>query len=626
MTKRSSAVLWGLLVVVIPLAANPLSRWHFEPDKAALLVAFAGLLLGGGLGLPARKTALPLLAYTLILILATLASIDPALSLWGAPGWRAGLLTWLACAGVFLAAGRLRDAMGRRRVVNALLAGSAPVCIYGLVQRAGLDPMPWAAGVGPRIFSTFGHPNFFAAYLAMVAPLALVRAWDARTASKTPGASFWMWAALLALQSVCMVMTLSRSGWLGMAASLGMVTLGLLWRAGRRRLAIGLVIGAAGTALGLVALSLLPPLPGYEPPLLQTLTSMFRLDGPTVRVRTTGWEAAARMVADRPLLGFGPGTFGAVLEWYYPPGLAPFGGARMLGGRPHNLLLEAAVESGVPGAAAYGWLLLSLVPRSSRKGRGEPAARPHYTNARLGLFAAMAGGLAVSALEFQTVSVMMLFWLLAGMVCAEAARQVTLPKAVRAGVGLAGVVCALVIIVPDILGGPAQLALPCDRAKAAYGLSVTPGSYGLDLSDCAARAGNWEEGEAVLRELTAAHPDRAAYWRALGDYRVRRAWSEPGAREAQLAGAVEAYTAALRLSPTDPDLWLDRGMLYLDLKQPPAARADFEQAAALLPDYWRAVQAMGEYHLAVGRPEAARAAFARADELRTAWEWYLWQR
>ena len=28
---------WAFLVGLVPLVCNPLTRWHFEPDKAALL-------------------------------------------------------------------------------------------------------------------------------------------------------------------------------------------------------------------------------------------------------------------------------------------------------------------------------------------------------------------------------------------------------------------------------------------------------------------------------------------------------------------------------------------------------------------------------------------------------------
>ncbi|MCZ7546822.1 MAG: O-antigen ligase family protein [Anaerolineae bacterium] len=615
--------LWLLLVWLIPLGFNPVSRWHFEPDKAAFLLLLAGLLAGGGVALPRRAVRWPLALYTLAAALATAFSVAPAVSVWGAPGWRFGLLTWLALALTFLAAaGQLRRAGARRRVIDALLVGSAPACAYAALQAAGLDPLLLLGDNLPRVYATFGHANFFAAYLAMVAPLTLARAISARSRRAR-----LLWSALLAAQAASVALTLSRSGWLAMAAALGMVALAWAWRAGRRRLVVALLMGAAAVAALLLVLSAGPPLPGSAPHLLQTLTAVFRTDSPTVQIRFLGWEAAGRMIADRPLLGFGPGTYGLALDAYYPPGLAPYGGAKALGGHPHNLPLEVGAAVGLPGAAAYFWLVGAVLWGMWRGARG----RRGLSVAQVAVLAAGVAGLVTSLLEFETVGASMVFWLLAGMSEAGEARRVRVPRAAGAALGAAGAVCALAIVTPDILGGLAERAPPTQAiALAAWAdrTSPTPGDYGAALGLYHAEAGQWVEGEAVLRALATSPPAvaHAARWRALGDFYIRQAWNDAGARASAFAAAAAAYGEAIARAPTNPDLWLDRGMAYLELGEHQAARADFVRAAALAPDYARAVGAMGEYHLAVGDRATAQAAFARADALREAWALFLWRR
>ena len=53
------------------------------------------------------------------------------------------------------------------------MAGCAVISsIYGIFQRCGVDYFTWSSS-GPRVFSTFGNPVFFAAQLVMVLPVAV---------------------------------------------------------------------------------------------------------------------------------------------------------------------------------------------------------------------------------------------------------------------------------------------------------------------------------------------------------------------------------------------------------------------------------------------------------------------
>ena len=44
--KVPSKWVWAALFALVPLAYNPVSRWQWEPDKVALVMAFTGVLLG----------------------------------------------------------------------------------------------------------------------------------------------------------------------------------------------------------------------------------------------------------------------------------------------------------------------------------------------------------------------------------------------------------------------------------------------------------------------------------------------------------------------------------------------------------------------------------------------------
>ncbi|MFB0527651.1 MAG: tetratricopeptide repeat protein [bacterium] len=60
-----------------------------------------------------------------------------------------------------------------KRMFRWILAATFIAVFYGWVQFMELDPFIWKAAFGDRIFSTFGNPNFFAAFLVLVTPLIL---------------------------------------------------------------------------------------------------------------------------------------------------------------------------------------------------------------------------------------------------------------------------------------------------------------------------------------------------------------------------------------------------------------------------------------------------------------------
>jgi len=59
------------------------------------------------------------------------------------------------------------------RMFRWVLAATFIAVFYGLIQFIELDPFIWRGAFGDRIFSTFGNPNFFAAFLVLVTPLIL---------------------------------------------------------------------------------------------------------------------------------------------------------------------------------------------------------------------------------------------------------------------------------------------------------------------------------------------------------------------------------------------------------------------------------------------------------------------
>ncbi len=646
MSRKEDGRLWWALLLLVPLAYNPISRWQYEPDKAALTLALTGNLLGQTLWrgtAPKGRATLSngIIAGFLLQRWLTLSrSSAPHWSLWGDPAWRNGL--WLTLAGLvlfILARGYFTTVARRAALVKITLIGSTVVAGYGLLQYAGLDPLhaqPWV-----RVPSTLAHPNLLAAYLAMVMPLTTAQLLSAKERRRRI-----LEAVRLLVQGLCLIFTYSRAGWLATFSGLGMLALAWLWMQGRRRWAGGLLLAALVGFLTLLGLSLLPPLPGSAPHALQTLTSLFRWQGATVQIRLLGWQACLAAIARRPWLGYGPANVRAVLHRWMLPELAPFGGAGALGGRPHNVYLEVAVESGLIGLALFAALLTVLLAPLIRtvlsaKIRGSLPTSPPDTVYLAAALGALTANLVTYLFSFECITTAVFFWVLGGMahamvspVQARGARRPVVGVLVAAGsLLIAGWMAA-----PDIIAYAGESLAQVGTGRAgrkallwAGGWEVTPEPFWAVAGESCAywatvrrEPAIWRQGARLHDRLVRARPDVPEYWQRQGKYLRRWYRADPRSLRGELALA--AYREALRLSPRDPDLWLDRGLLQLDLGRLDAALADFERAGALLDDYTRYYGAMSIYALATGDREAATLWQKRALEAQRAWDAWSWRR
>jgi putative inorganic carbon (HCO3(-)) transporter len=145
-------------------------------------------------------------------------------------------------------------------------------------------------------------------------------------------------ALLLALTGGLLLLTQSRSAWAAALVGLSLL-LGVSGRMGRRLLAAA---GVAAVAVGLAAI-LLPVTRAA------LVTAVFRL-GDELGVRRELWLRALYVIRDFPLTGLGLNTFRTVVPLLYPLYRTSAGFDVT---HAHNQVLQAAVDLGLPGLAAY---------------------------------------------------------------------------------------------------------------------------------------------------------------------------------------------------------------------------------------------------------------------------------
>lgn len=396
---------WLAALVLIPLFFNVYSSRVFEPDKITLLRSIALVMIAAWailqveyLSAPSDKhrswgdrlrawlrtpLVLPTLALVAVYLIATIFSVTPRTSFLGSYQRLQGSYTLLSYVTVFA---MLLSVMRRQeqieRLITAVVLTSLPISLYGLLQKLGMDPLPWGGDVVTRIAANMGNAIFIAAYLIMVFPLSVARIVESfadilrreklNYNDILRGAGYTLIAVL---QVLAIYFSGSRGPWLGWLAGLfflGYLAVGvlatMLFRRARwlRWLALGLVTAlATAIVLFLVVLNLpnSPLAHLRDTPYLGRLGTVFETESGTGKVRVLIWEGAVDLISPhdplvfpdgsqdpynalRPLIGYGPESMYVAYNRFYPPDLAHLESRNASPDRAHNETLDALVITG----------------------------------------------------------------------------------------------------------------------------------------------------------------------------------------------------------------------------------------------------------------------------------------
>ena len=273
---------------------------------------------------------------------------------------------------------------------------------------------------GPRVVDHGGRvggigPNQIGGVLALLTPLGLALTLD-RTGS-SPSIRR-LAAAVLALAVAVVVLTQSRSAYVGTTVGLGMV--GWWWlsrRAWTRRVRVRRI--ALGTALSFVVAALVAAV---------AVTWLTPLDSTadTLTGRLSIWTASIFLIGDHLYTGVGPGQFPLALDAAFPQ-LATSVAPHIP--HAHNLTLQALLDLGLPGTVLLSTLIALAV-------RGLITVVRRSDDPSLQLLAAGLGGSLTAFFVYGLTDTIapgarggLFFWIVLGLAlaCGRLARQLPDP-------------------------------------------------------------------------------------------------------------------------------------------------------------------------------------------------------
>src|SRR5712691_8208895 len=348
------------LVVVIPIVVTPWGPDGYNQVKALTTGVLASLAVIGWIGArlatgrPSwRFTApeLPLWAFLLALLLSSVTSVNPRLSLFGGPSRYEGLFAYCGYVALFLVGVHFFGShTGLRALARAAGIAAVITSAYGVLQLF-IPPLfageafirEWYSAPGiVRVPSTLSSPVVFGGYLSLVIPVLLATGISGR------GGSRYLWISAACLALLALSMTLARAAWV--ATFVGLVVLAIT--AGRSTWRQRVIVAALAVVV-MVSMGLLVTGVGRPAAIWSHVIASADIGSGSVAQRVYIWSRTLGLIGIRPWLGWGLETLGAVFPYDRASLVRVFGPRPTIIDKAHNDLLQMAVSIGIPGALAY---------------------------------------------------------------------------------------------------------------------------------------------------------------------------------------------------------------------------------------------------------------------------------
>lgn len=550
-------------IFLLPLAFLPGVVDEFVLPKlllTRLLVLILAVLLLVGWSLQRaitwRRTPLdwPLIAFLGSAALSSVFAVNQMVAIFGTYDRWEGLLTIATYALLFWLAVQFisGEADARGLTWSVLLSGY--IVAVAAVLQSGFGLLGGGyfrfAGGAIRADVTLANPDFLGIFLAMLLPVAL-----AKLINQRPLYTRILAANLVIVLTLALLLTYTRSAWIG--ALIGTVVV-LSLRRGRFHVWSALAFAAAL----LIGIAILAGARAAETGTNQAsvvdniyarVVSIADLSAGTESRRLQIWRDTIPLIASRPILGYGPDTFGLVF-----PKFETANQQGTLWDKAHEEVLGTAATQGIVGVLAYAWIMVAFIRAFwvGRRRRGAVALFGGWVAYEIGV-----------QVNFSYIPTSAPFWLFAAAAIVTWGPNV---QPVRVGA------FRRMIAIPVLAAGSVLLAALAIPAV------VLPYLADADYYSSQA-AGDLRQARSLIAQARTLAPYGATYATQAGDFALDLDSNDNPSPNADWAGALEAYTTAARLGSYAPETFRHLAIAHEHFGDRVAAVAAARRAVELDP-------------------------------------------
>jgi len=533
--------------------------------------------------IPKTPLDIPLGIFLISQVLATIFSIHPRTSLLGYyTRFNGGLISTFAYSIWYYAIATHFKKSQMKIVILTLLVSAFFASWYAIPEHfngsfsciaagTGFNTDCWSQNTNPRyrVFGTFGQPNWLAAYLVMLIPLAIYKIRTIKNKSWFP---HLIWIGLLASLVMAELFTKSRSGFLGLVVTILLLGSGWLFQAYRQKnyrlfwpipLTIILVMLIFGTPFSPGAsdwISSMSDQSSITSPTISFTTEQSEIGGTeSGEIRKIVWQGALKVWQRYPWFGSGVETFAYSYYLDRPQAHNLVSEWDFLYNKAHNEFLNYLATTGLIGLLSYLFLMVSasLIAIKIFLKHNSTANQPDNLLAGA-LLAGLAGLSVTNFFGFSTVTVSLLMFSWFGFISLLDSQPQTQVKTFGEIKVWQQVAICLVIISMFFAMSRVVKTWQADRNFAR-------------ASALFEREENQEAIDTLLKAIQAS-PNEAIYYSKLSEEYSRLALQATQANQAELSQTlIEASIAAsditLKLNPAHLNFYKSRVRIFASLAQ-----------------------------------------------------------
>jgi len=640
-----------LLFFLVPLILTPWNYELFEFNKMMLTYCLAVVILSAWLmrmvlekKLIFRRTLLdlPLILFLLSQLISTIYSLDQHTSLWGYYSrFNGGLFSTLTFILLYWAFVANMNKEKTLLSIRYLLYTTALVSLYGLAEHFGIDAQYWVQDVQRRVFSTLGQPNWLAAWLVALLPLAWALAFTQEKLFQKKQLVLlgYLFSSLLYL---CLLYTKSRSGFIGFAFAYAAFW-GLVLIFHRQKikeilkrlvilnlilLVISLLVGTPWTFSVREVTQKIKPQPETT---ISTETELPPLITESGEIRQIVWQGAIDIWKNHPFFGTGVETFAYAYYEYRPRAHNDVSEWDFLYNKAHNEYLTILANTGLAGLITYlGFISLFLF--WTLKQIIKKKAKDYLLTA---LFAGYLSLLVTDFFGFSVVATSLLFFLIPALVFTLVSEpkpqtEVKKEKEIETKQWLVMLVIAclglfLLLQLAQIWYADTRFALAEKLNQSAWyekasqelqtAIRLRPDEpyFHNEMATALAGIATLEKEASLAGQLAETaisqsdialktSPAHLNFWKNRAKMLISLSSLDPQYQQAALS--VLLHTA--EMAPTDAKIFYNLGLLYVYLGQKGTAMETLEKTIELKPNYTQARYQLAQLYLEKGEKLKAR--------------------